>query len=157
MKGNMKRTAILLAVLALISFAAKSQESLNSNPDSILGTFLVPEKGNDSKVKFTKNPDGTYDCAIVWMEAAIDPSTGKVWCDVKNPDKSLRSRSCMGLKLITGLKYDASKKCWGGAKIYDPNRGITANVKIVFSQDGKLVVRGSVLGIGETVYWTRTK
>ena len=86
----MRKLSVIFAILALIPFAGKAQNSLNSRPDSVIGVFLVPEKGNDSKVEFTKNADGTYDCAIVWMESPIDPSTGKTWCDVKNPDKSLR-------------------------------------------------------------------
>lgn len=153
----MRKFSVIFALLALIPFAGKAQNSLNSKPDSVLGVFLVPEKGNDAKVEFTKNADGTYDCSIIWMESPIDPSTGKTWCDIKNPDKSLRGRSCIGLKIIKGLKYDSEKKCWSGTKIYDPNRGIRANVHIVFGSDGRLCLRGTVLGIGETVYWTRVK
>lgn len=153
----MKKIAMILALSSLFSMAVAAQASLNMNPDSILGVFLVPEEGNDSKVIFTRNADGTYDCAIVWMESPIDPSTGKVWLDVHNPNKSLRSRSCMGLKLMRGLKYNAAKKCWDGTKIYDPNRGISANVHASFDSNGRLVIKGTILGIGETVYWTRVE
>lgn len=152
----MKKSAIIIAILALLPFAVKAQNSLNSNPDSVLGVFFVPDKGNDSKVEFTRNSDGTYDCAIIWMESPIDPSTGKPWLDIHNPDKSLRSKPCIGLKIIRGLKYDSEKKCWGGTKVYDPNRGIRANVKITFAADGRLCLKGTVLGIGETAYWTRS-
>lgn len=151
----MKKSLIVLAVMALLPFVCEAQNALNSNPDSVVGVFYVPGE-NDSKVEFTKNADGSYDGAVIWMKSPIDPSTGKVWCDVKNPDRSLRGRSCMGLKVIEGLKYDPAKKCWGGTKIYDPNRGIRANVRINFTADGRLCIKGTVLGIGETVYWKRT-
>ena len=37
----------------------------------------------------------------------------------------------------------------------DPDRGIRANVVVRFTSDGQLSLKGSVLGISETVYWTR--
>ncbi|MCQ2184273.1 MAG: DUF2147 domain-containing protein [Bacteroidales bacterium] len=151
----MRKALFLSLVAALVSFAAPAQSALNDNPDTILGTFLVPDPGNDSHVTFTKNEKGGYDCRIVWMENAIDPSTGKPWLDVKNPDKSLRTRTCMGLALIENIKYDSAKKQWSGAKVYDPNRGINANATIKFTEDGRLCLKGTILGIGETVYWIR--
>lgn len=54
----MRKLSVIFAILVLIPFAGKAQNSLNSRPDSVLGVFLVPEKGNDSKVEFTKNADG---------------------------------------------------------------------------------------------------
>lgn len=153
----MKKAAFILVLMTALPFIGKSQNSLNSKPDSIIGVFLIPEKGNDSKVEFTKNSAGTYDCTIVWMEAPNDPSTGKPWLDYRNPDKKLRNNPTLGLKIIKGLKYDPEKQCWNGTKIYDPNRGISANVRIVFTSDGRLCLKGTVLGIGETVYWTRVQ
>ena len=153
----MKKLALIAAFALAAGIGCFAQENLNDNPDSVLGTYLVPEPGNDSKVEFTKNADGTYDCAIVWMEAPDDPSTGKPWLDVKNPKKELRTRPCLGLKLITCLKYNPEKKNWGGTKVYDPNRGISANVTITFTEDGRLCLKGTVLGIGEKDYWTRVQ
>ena len=37
----------------------------------------------------------------------------------------------------------------------DPDRGIRANVVVRFTSDGRLSLKGSLLGISETVYWTR--
>jgi Uncharacterized protein conserved in bacteria (DUF2147). len=151
---------ILVVALALFSSASLSAQSanpLNDNPDSIIGEYLVPDPGNDSKVEFTKNSDGTYNCKITWMESPIDPSTGKPWTDVKNPDKSLRSVPCIGLVLIKGLRYDPEKKVWNGAKVYDPNRGIKANATAYFDKDGQFCLKGKVLGIGETAHWKKLK
>ena len=55
--------------------------------------------------------------------------------------------------LMKNLKYDSSKKMWGDTKIYDPTRGINANVKCSFSDDGVLFVKGSLLGITVTLKW----
>lgn len=155
--ATMKKTVFILTLLTILPFMVKAQSPLNSNPDSVLGIFLVPDDGNDSKVEFTKNADGTYDCTIIWMENPIDPSTGKPWLDMQNPDKSQRGKPCLGLQIIKGLKYDSEKKRWGGTKVYDSNRGIKANVRIVFSSDGRLCLKGAILGIGKTAYWVRSQ
>jgi uncharacterized protein (DUF2147 family) len=55
------------------------------------------------------------------------------------------------------LKYNKKKCRWEDGKIYDPTRGIKANCQGEFTDDGRLKIRGSLLGIGETVYWTRLK
>lgn len=148
---------LAFAFCALLAVSAFAQTALNNTADSILGEYLVPDPGNDSKVRFTKNGDGTYKCQIFWLENTTDPSTGQPWLDFRNPDKSLRSQRCDQIVLVDGLKYDSAKKNWSGAKIYDPNRGIKANVTCYFNEAGKLVVKGTVLGIGETQYWVRLK
>lgn len=155
--NTMKKFFAILAVALCASLGLLAQNSLNEKADSILGEYLVPDPGNDSKVRFTKNSDGTYNCQIFWLEHNINPENGQPWTDLKNPDKSLRSRRCDSIVIISGLKYDADKKVWNGAKIYDPNRGIKANVTCQFMPDGQLMLKGTVLGIGEKVYWKKLK
>lgn len=152
----MKKIMVLLAALALMVPAA-AQNKLNDNPDSILGEYLIPDPGNDAKCRFTKNADGTFRCQMFWFEQPIDPKTGQPWLDVHNPDKSLRGQKTETMVIIDGLKYNAEKKVWDGAKVYDPNRGIKANVTICFTPDGSLMLKGTVLGIGEKVYWKKLK
>jgi len=148
---------ILLFSLLIAALPAVAQDK-NTNPDNILGNFLVPDKKNgDSKVKFTKNAAGTFDCQLYWLEIANDPATGKPWLDFRNPDKSKRTCQLNGTYIIKGLKYNADKKQWDGAKIYDPNRGINVNVNIRIVQNGDLQVKGTILGIGETYIWPRLK
>lgn len=155
--STMKRFLAFLTVALIAPLGLLAQNALNDKADSIIGEYLVPDPGNDSKVRFTKNADGTYNCQIFWMESNINPDTGKPWTDIHNPDKSLRSRRCDSIVIISGLRYDAGKKVWNGAKIYDPNRGIKANVTCQFMPDGKLMLKGTVLGIGEKVYWNKLK
>lgn len=40
-------------------------------------------------------------------------------------------------------------------KIYDPQRGIKAKLQVEFTDDGQLKLRGSIPGIGESVYWKK--
>ena len=154
---QMKRLLLVFAALFCISLSLPAQNPLNDNPDSILGEYMILGMGNDSRVSFTRNPDGTYDCRLLWMQYATDPKTGQPLLDVKNPDKSLRGGRVDRATLIKGLKYDPDRKCWNGAKIYDPSRGIKANVTCHFLPDGRFQLRGSVLGIGEKVIWDKVK
>ena len=144
--------SVVLALAAILPSAA--QTALNDKADSILGEYYLVQNGEESKVRFTKNSDGSYKCRIFWIKNDKDAS-GRKFLDEKNPDKSLRSTPADQVVLIDGLKYNAAKKQWDGAKIYDPQSGIKANVTAVFVSDKKLKLRGSVMGIGETVYWTK--
>ena len=150
----MRKFALALAAL-LCFLPAMAQNPLNDNPDSIVGEYLIHDKSGDSKVRFTRNSSGTYDCQVFWVKNAIDPETGQPWLDYRTPDKSLRSRRTDSIVIILGLKYNADKKQWDGAKIYDPVRGIKANVTCMFLPDGRFQLKGTVLGIGEKSIWKK--
>lgn len=150
----MKR--LILSVFAIIMAAPLfGQNPLNNNSESILGTYYAVQSGNESKVKIYLAEDGTFTGQIFWVKDSIDPATGKKFCDPKNPDKSLRSVPCDQIVLFKGLKYNPEKKQWDSGRIYDPTRGIRANCTVCFAPDGRLKIRGSVMGIGETVYWDK--
>lgn len=154
----MKKYLVLLIAFMAAVVPSFAQNVRNDSADSIVGEYLIPDsKNGDSKVRFTKNANGTYDCQVFWLAKPIDPSTGKPWLDFRNPDKSARNVRADQLFIIKGLKYDSSAKMWNGAKVYDPNRGISANVKCKFTNDGALEVKGTVLGIGETQHWQKLK
>ena len=75
----------------------------------------------------------------------------------KNPDKTLRNVDIDKVVLVKGLQYIAEDKEWGGTKIYDPTKGIRVNVSAKFETPDKLKLRGTILGIGVTIYWNRIK
>ena len=93
---------------------------------------------------------------MIWLEHDRDTKGNKL-LDTKNPDKSLRSKPADQIVLFSGLKYDAKKHCWNNTKIYDPQRGLRAHMAAEFTSDGRLRVKGSLVGISESVYWTREK
>ncbi|MBQ5396340.1 MAG: DUF2147 domain-containing protein, partial [Alistipes sp.] len=82
---------------------------------------------------------------------------GKKRKDVKNPDKSLRNVDVDQIVIVKGLQYDAKEKKWGGAKMYDPTKGIRVNATAEFETADKLKLRGTIMGLGVTLYWTRIK
>lgn len=145
--------SVLFALLPMLALTA---QNLNSIPDSILGDYEVVRAGEDSKVRFTKDADGTYKAKIIWVKNDKDKN-GRKRLDEKNPDRSLRNTPCDEILLVWNLKYNVDKKCWDGGKIYDPIRGMRANVTCLFGNDGKLWLKGSLLGISETVSWEKLK
>ena len=150
MNNRMKRflTTITLAALCTISVFAQ-----NDKADNIIGKYICGTGKDAYKVEITKQSDG-YKCQIFWVADPLDEN-GKPSLDTKNPDKSLRNVPMDRVVLFTGLKYNAEKKHWTDTKIYDPNRGIKVKVTINFDNPKVLKVRGTVLGIGETVTWNR--
>ncbi len=151
----MKKFIITLvcAVMALLPAVAHEK---NNNGDSIVGEYLTDRGGNKSKVRVTKNADGTYNAQVFWVEHPNDDK-GNKRKDVKNPDKNLRNVDIDKVVIVKGLKYDAKDKKWGGAKIYDPTKGLRVNASAEFVSDTKLKLRGTILGIGTTLYWTKIK
>ena len=147
----MKKLIVLLQLM-LLGFGLSAQE----NPgDAILGTYASVQSGHEYHAKVTKKADGTYKAQVIWVKDAVDPATGEKLKDTKNPNKALRDVPVDEVVLMDGLKYNAEKEQWGDTKIYDPERGIRANVVVRFTPEGKLSLKGSVLGISETVYWTK--
>lgn len=146
---------IFTIMCALMAISANAQ-NLNSKGDNIIGNYLSTKDGVKSKIKITKEANGTYKAQVYWVERALD-AKGNKRKDVKNPNKSLRNVDIDKVVLIKGLKYDAKDKEWTDSKIYDPGSGKIYSVDIEFKDAKTLKVYGNILGIGKTVYWTRIK
>ena len=150
-----KMKKIIFTLLCAMTFSLTTfAQDLNSNGDNILGEYLSIKDGGKSKIKITKEADGTYTAQVYWVERALD-ANGNKRKDVKNPDKSLRNVDLDKVILIKGLKYDAKDKEWTDTKIYDPGSGKIYSVDIEFKDAKTLKVYGNILGIGKTVYWKR--
>ena len=145
-------TLFCALALALPSFA----QGLNDKADNIVGEYLTDRGGSKSKVRITKNADGTYNAQVFWVEKPFD-AQGNKRKDVKNPDKNMRNVDIDKVVLVKGLKYDADDKEWGGAKFYDPTKGMRVNATAEFVEPNKLKLRATILGIGKTLYWTKIK
>ena len=147
----MKRLIVFFAVL-LCAGAALGQCALNDKADNIVGTYSGKQGDDRFRAKIVKLQDGTYRGQVVWRERDRDAKGNKI-LDTKNPDKSLRSKPADQAVLFSGLKYDSKKHCWNGTKIYDPQRGLKASMTAEFTADGRLLIKGSILGISESVVW----
>ncbi len=141
--------ALFLCIPALF-YAAPA----GNDPDRITGLYSAEYEGEKSRISIYRNDGGTYSAQVVWVSNRYDAS-GKVRTDEKNPDKAKRDTPCDEIVIIERMSYDSRKNSWGNARVYDPLRGIKANVTCSFEPDGRLKVRGSLMGIGMSVYWTR--
>lgn len=149
----MKRI-ILFILMLLCASPFMAQNTLNDNPDNIVGIYSGKQGDDRFRAKIVKLTDGTYRGQIIWMERDKDAKGNKI-LDDKNPDKSLRSTPADRVVIFSGLKYDEKKHRWGDTKIYDPRRGIKVKMTAEFTKDGRLRITGSVLGIGESVTWQK--
>ncbi len=147
---------ILWMILCAFLFMPAYAQGLNDKADNIVGEYLTDRGGSKSKVRVTKNQDGTYNAQVFWVENPND-ANGKKRKDVKNPDEKLRNVDIDQVVIVKGLKYDKKDKTWGDTKIYDPSKGIRVDVTAEFVKADKLKLRGTILGIGTTIYWTRIK
>ena len=142
------------AMLSVVPVFA--QVSLNGKADNIVGEYLTDRGGSKSKVRVAKAADGTYTAQLFWVENPND-AKGNKRKDVNNPDKNLRNVDIDKVVIVKGLKYLKDDKMWGDAKIYDPSKGIRVNVTAEFVSTNKLKLRGTVFGIGTTIYWQKIK
>lgn len=151
-----KMKKIIFTIMCALMVISANAQNLNSKGDNIIGNYLSTKDGVKSKIKITKEANGTYKAQVYWVERALD-AKGNKRKDVKNPNKSLRNVDIDKVVLIKGLKYDAKDKEWTDSKIYDPGSGKIYSVDIEFKDAKTLKVYGNILGIGKTVYWTRIK
>lgn len=147
---------IIAMICALVAVLPAVAQDMNSKGDNIVGEYLTDRGGSKSKVRVTKNADGTYNAHVFWVEHPNDDN-GNKRKDEKNPDKALRNVDIDKVVLVKGLQYKAKDKKWGGAKIYDPTKGIRVNASAEFVEPNKLKLRGTIMGIGATLYWTKIK
>ncbi|MGM9741617.1 MAG: DUF2147 domain-containing protein [Candidatus Cryptobacteroides sp.] len=141
----MKRAITILAAMIISAVAMNAQ----TTGDDILGTYL--SENGTGKVEVTK-ADGKYIGTLIWTkdEGALD---------VKNPDKSLRSRVLAGTVILKNMAFDESKGEWKGGTIYDPESGNTYKATIKRKPNGDLTLRGyvGVPALGRNSAWTKVK
>lgn len=150
----MRRAIVLLIMLMFFAGISFSQTALNDKADNILGVYLGEQKGDVFKARITKAADGTYKGQIFWMKNDRQPN-GSKRLDTKNPDKSLRHMPCDQVVLFTGLKHNPQKQCWDGTKIYDPQRGFTAEMSARFIATDTLRITGTVMGLSGHFVWKK--
>lgn len=153
MKHTSLKQCLLLLFVAADIVSASAQKN-NNRGDNIIGNYQVDYESQSSRVRFFKASDGTYTAQVTYLRDSVNPSTGQLVLDRKNPDKKLRNIPCNRIVIVRGLQYNTNKKHWDKGRIYDPTRGIRASCTASFTPDGKsLQIRGSVMGIGETILW----
>ncbi len=140
-----------VAVLCLMGAATTYAQQA---ADKILGVYKVEEEGRQSKVRFTKCEDGTYQGQIIWLSEPNNPD-GTRKMDVKNPDKAKRNTPSDQVVIVYGIRYNAEDDCWDGGKVYKPINGKIYKVTVSFKDDKTLRVKGSLGPISLSRYWSK--
>jgi len=81
----------------------------------------------------------------------VNPPAGPNAKDVNNPDKTLRSRTIMGMNVLTGFKADGDEY---RGQIYDPKTGKTYRSIVYKGNSGNLVVKGCIGPFCQAQTWT---
>lgn len=141
-----------IVFLSLIISQAFAQDA-----QKIVGIWFNDTK--TSKIEI-KEENGKFIGTVIY----INPDkyvNGEPEKDTKNPDAKLRSRSRLGLQILSGLTYVAGDKQWQKGSIYDPDNGKTYDCFAWFDKDLNLLsIKGYVAGIkwlGRSTTWTRTE
>jgi uncharacterized protein (DUF2147 family) len=84
--------------------------------------------------------NGTFAGRMIFFKCSTE-EVMKTSKDIENPDKTLRHRNLLGMKLVTQLTYRGNG-LWDNGKIYDPNSGNTFDARITLTSPNTAVVRG---------------
>lgn len=124
---------LLLVLLAALRPAHAAAE--------MFGRWTTP--GVSAVVELTPCSDGVTLCGTIrWLWDALD-ERGRPRLDVQNADASLRSRTLVGVTILSGLKADPAGG-WQG-RIYNPEDGQTYRATVKQRGADTLVVEGCVL------------
>jgi len=144
-----------LTTLLLVAFTLP-QNAFASDPDVILGIWMVPER--DAKVEVYKDEEGKYNGKIIWLLEPNDEN-GQPRKDIHNKDEELAKEELIGLNVVTNFVYDAEDDKWVDGEVYNSRNGKTYAGFIKMEEDGTLFLRGHVKGLkflGKTNIWERT-
>ena len=150
MKNILKLSLCTIAML--MSFNAFAQNAA----DKIIGVYQVEEEGRQSKVRFTKCTDGSYQGQIIWLSQPNN-ADGSRKLDVKNPNPELRKVPADQVVIVYGIRYDEKKQTWSGGKVYKPINGKTYKVECSFDDANTLRVKGSLGPISLSRYWKKVE
>jgi uncharacterized protein (DUF2147 family) len=106
----------------------------------------------------TQSKDGVveiYPCGAALcgklVKFLVTPPAGVGAKDVKNPDKTLRNRTILGMNVLTGFKADGNEY---KGQIYDPKSGKTYRSIVYKGKSGNLVVKGCIGPFCQAQTWT---
>lgn len=137
--------------LNVVLFAATPVGAQSPTP---VGIWLHSNK----RIQVEIAPCGARLCGkMVWFRWPND-AQGLPLVDLNNPDRALRARPLLGLRILRGLRR-AGERTWENGRIYNPDDGTEYRAKMSIEDDGTLHVRAYVLLpiLGKTLVWTRVR
>jgi uncharacterized protein (DUF2147 family) len=141
----------ITTIISLLFFTLFS--SLMAQESAIVATWWNVD--TTSHIRIFKATNGKYYGKIEYLKNEPDR------VDHKNPDPAKQKDPLLGLMILKGFTYDATKKQWTGGTIYDPDNGKTYDCFMWFQQGTDILyIKGYVLGmkfIGRETQWTRVR
>ena len=135
----MKKISVVIAMLISSNLFAESD---------LFGYWLTP-----GSIVLIENCD-KHLCAkieTIFIEEGRDP---KLILDENNKNKSLRSRTIVGINVLSGFSIDdTEQKKFKDGKVYDPRRGREFKANIYLKEDGSLKVEGCLAFICDDEEW----
>lgn len=147
----MKATSLLIFIYIIGLLSANR----TINPDEIIGIWWNEER--TSRVEVFKQ-NNKYHGKIVFLKVNTNPDGTTPRTDYNNENEALQSRELLGLTIMKNLAWDADENDWEDGEVYDPKSGSTYSCYVKMQEDGKLYLKGYVMGmpfLGRSTLWTR--
>jgi uncharacterized protein (DUF2147 family) len=134
------KTAFIVTATAFASAALQAAAPIS-------GRWMTQDR--DAIIEIA--PCGATVCGRI-ARFLVTPPEGAGQKDVNNPNKALRTRTILGMNILTNFKADGDK--WRG-KIYDPKSGKTYRSFVYKGVSGNLIVKGCVGPFCKSQTWTK--
>lgn len=145
-------TTALLATLFLVGGSMFGDASAQTR-SSIAGNWATRGLGSVVRFQPCDGAPQTMCGRIVWLWEANDDE-GRPRTDRHNPDRSLRTRSLIGVEIVRGLR-ETAPNTWSDGALYNPDDGRTYTGAITL-RGGVLELRGCALSVFcQTQTWRR--
>lgn len=146
-----KTAGIILAAISL-SALTLSDAQAQARAD-ITGRWATQGFGSIVEFRQCAGAEATLCGRIIWLWERNDPR-GRPRMDNHNPDRSLRTRSLIGVEIVRGLR-ETAPGVWSEGALYNPDDGRTYT-GTVRMRDGALELRGCALNLFcQTQTWRR--
>ena len=125
----------------------------SQNSNDIIGIWLNEER--NAKIEIYKS-ENLFFGKMIWLKEPKDIN-GEFKTDKNNPNKNLRNKKLLGLKILSNLIWNHKEKEWINGSIYNARDGKTYKLFANLSEE-KLKLRGYVgfSLFGKTTIWTKS-
>lgn len=136
---------LIIAFVALTPKLSKSEE--------LQGIWQTQDKTTNIKFEACS---GLICGKIISFETPLNPRTGQIWKDEKNPNRKLRERPLIGVSMISNLK--PTKNGWIGM-LYNPLDGNNYSGFLRLKSNNQLILSGCIFGgiICKSETWQKIK
>lgn len=88
--------------------------------------------------------------ALVWVDPEL---TNGATTDMRNPDRRMRNRPLVGLRILWGFKSEATE--WASGYVYNPDTGQTFSASLRLLSEDTLLVTGCFGPLCRSERWIR--